>query len=63
MDSMTDTLLERVDRLVDANKAPLLSTTPTSVAVGELAARVAALEEALREIALEVQNLSASQRF
>jgi hypothetical protein len=60
---MTDTLLERVDRLVDANKAPLLSTTPTSVAVGELAARVAALEEALREIALEVQNLSASQHF
>ena len=59
MDSMTDTLLERVDKLVETSKAPLLSTTPTSVAVWELAARVAALEEALREIALEVQKLSA----
>jgi hypothetical protein len=60
---MTETLLERVDKLVEGNKAPLLSTTPTSVAVWELAARIGALEEALREIALEVQKLSAASRL
>jgi hypothetical protein len=38
---------------------PLLSTTPTSVAVRELAAQVEALPDAVREIALEVQKLSA----
>ena len=66
MDTLTDTLIERVDKLVQASKAappewgsPLLSTTPTSVAVQELAAQVVALEKAVREIALEVQKLSA----
>jgi hypothetical protein len=59
------TLVERVDKLVQTGKAPLewgsplLSTTPTSVAVRELAAQVEALENAVREIALEVQKLSA----
>jgi len=61
----TDTLIERVEKLVQTGKAPpewgspLLSTTPTSVAVRELAAQVEALENAVREIALEVQKLSA----
>jgi hypothetical protein len=61
----TDTLIERVEKLVEAGKAPLewgsplLSTTPTSVGVRELAAQVEALENAVREIALEVQKLSA----
>jgi len=65
METLTDTLMERVDKLVQASKAtpewgsPLLSTTPTSVAVQELAAQVEALGSALREIALEVQKLSA----
>jgi len=65
METLTDTLMERVDKLVQASKpppewgSPLLSTTPTSVAVQELAAQVVALEKALREIALEVQKLSA----
>jgi hypothetical protein len=61
----THTLIERVDKLVQAGRAPrewgspLLSTTPTSLAVQELAAQVEALENAMREIALEVQKLSA----
>jgi hypothetical protein len=62
---LTDTLIERVDRLIQASRAPLewgsphLSVTPTPLAVRGLAAETAALEKALREIALEVQKLSA----
>ena len=59
--SLTDTLIKRVDTLVRAGKEPILSTTPTTVAVGELIARTEALEKAVREIALEVQKLSAQR--
>jgi hypothetical protein len=58
--TLTNTLLERVDKLVQASKEPILSTTPTTDAIGELAARTEALEKAVREIALEVQKLSAN---
>ena len=58
-ETLTDNLIKRVDQIVDAHKQPLLSTTPCSDAVRELAARIDALEQAVREIALEVQNLSA----
>jgi len=51
-------LLERVEKLVQAHR-PLLSTAPLSDAVGELALRIDALEKAVREIAVEVQKLSA----
>ena len=54
---LTDTLIVRVESLVDAGKTvPLLSTTSNTVAIQELIARVEALEAALREIALEVQK-------
>jgi hypothetical protein len=56
--TLADTLIGRVDKLVRVNKGPLLSTTPTSFAIQELALRTEALEKALREIALEVQKLS-----
>jgi hypothetical protein len=59
LETLTDTLIERVDRIVQAGKEPLLSTTPSSVAIRELAARNEALEHAVREIALEVQKLAA----
>jgi hypothetical protein len=62
VETLTDTLIDRVDKLVEARKTPLLSTTPTSVAVRELAARTEALENAMREIALEVQKLSAQAK-
>jgi hypothetical protein len=60
---MANTLKKRVDRLVHPSKRPLewgnplLSTTPTSLAIQELALRIEALERAVREIALEVQIL------
>jgi hypothetical protein len=60
-ETLTDTLIERVDKLVQANKQPLHSTTSTTDAIGELAARTEALEKAVREIALEVQKLSATR--
>ena len=47
MQSLTETLSERVERLVRANRTPVLSTTPPSVAVAELATRIEALEDAL----------------
>jgi hypothetical protein len=62
--SLTNTLLERVDELVEqpSKRAlvwgnPRLSSTPSSIAVHELAIRIEALENAVREIALEVQKL------
>ena len=63
MGAVADTLIERVDELVDPLERPLvwgnplLSTTPTSTAIGDLAVRVEALERAVREIAVEVQRL------
>lgn len=61
MNTLVDTLTERVDKLIESQKGNrLLSVTPTSVAIGELAARSDGLEKAIREIAVEVQKLSAS---
>lgn len=65
MDALTDTLIERINKLVHSGNAPLewgnplLSTTPTSLAIHDLAERTEALENGLRELALEVQRLSA----
>ena len=65
LETLTDTLMERVDKLVHASKSPHewgsphLSATPSSVAIRELAAEIEALKSAVREIALEVQKLSA----
>ncbi len=62
-DMPTDSLMERVERLVHPGKRafewghPRLSTTPTRVAIHDLALRIEALEHAVREIALEVQTL------
>jgi hypothetical protein len=58
LQTLTHTLVEQVDRLVlEAAQEPLLSTTPTSIAIRQLAARNDALEKALREIALVVQEI------
>ena len=54
------TLTKRVDDLLCSYEdRPLLSTVGTQGAIAELAARTRGLERALREIALEVQNLTA----
>lgn len=64
METLTETLMDRVTRLLPATDAqpewgsPLLSTTPTALAIQDLAARVEALENAMREIAREVQQHS-----
>jgi hypothetical protein len=64
VETLTDTLTERVDRLIQARKeprewgSPHLSVTPISIAIRQLAAETAALEDAVREIALEVERLS-----
>ena len=58
-----DTLIERVDRLVQPGAQPLvwgnplMPSTPRSRAIHELALRVEALETALHEIATAVQGL------
>lgn len=60
------TLTERVDTLLQAHThtmpaewgSPHLSVTPISLTVRKLAATVAALEDAVREIALELDSLS-----
>jgi hypothetical protein len=60
----TNTLLEHVDELIQPPSErplvwgnPLLSVTPVSMAIRDLAVRTAALETAVREIADEVQGL------
>ncbi len=64
LETLTDTLMQRVDKLVQPDEpqlewgSPLLSTTPTAIAIHELALRTETLAKALREIALEVQKLS-----
>ena len=60
----TDTFAEAVDHLIHmAGKRravwgnPLLSSTPTSMAIRDLAERTEVLEEVVREMALELQRL------
>ena len=49
---------ERVEDLIRSYAdRPLLSTTGTEAAIGELAMRYRMLEQAIREIALEVNRL------
>ena len=61
METSTDTLTERVDKLVQADRETLLSGTAPSLAIRELLARNDALENAIYEIALEVEKLSLAQ--
>ena len=57
-----ETLCERVDELLRSHKRELLlSTTGSRALIEELAERSKGLEEAIREIALEVQEVVASQ--
>jgi hypothetical protein len=62
METLDETLCGRVDEVIRSHKSLLLSTTGTRAAIGELATRCEGLEKALREIALEVQKLAASQK-
>ncbi len=58
-----ETPCERVDELLRSHKRELLlSTTGSRALIEELAERSKGLEEAIREIALEVQEVVASKR-
>jgi len=67
VETSTHTLVDEVDRLVQSCERPLVwgnppvSTTPTSMAIRDLAARTEALENAVRQIALDVQKLLADE--
>jgi hypothetical protein len=63
LETLTGTLVERVQAFVKTDEpvqwgSPLLSTTPTSMAIHHLAVHLAAAEKALLEIALEVQRMA-----
>ena len=60
METLADTLNKLIRPSRPARKwgNPLLSTTPSPIAIQELALRTEALENAVREIAREVQKLS-----
>ena len=62
MEDVYETLSDRVGMLIKAHKRPLLSTDGTSGAISEICERIEGLEEAIREIALEVQKLAASHK-
>jgi hypothetical protein len=61
--TLTSTLVERVQAFVQNDDdpiewgSPLLSTTPTPVAIRQLAVQLAGAEKALQEIALEVEEM------
>ena len=51
MTALDDTLVEKVERLVDASGQPLRSTSSTTVVIAQLVERIESLEAAVREIA------------
>ncbi len=64
MEALEHTLAERVEALIESRNvgtewgSPHLSATPISIAIHNLAEEVTALQDAVREIALEVQRIS-----
>jgi len=57
MGTTAKSLNQRVDELIQSHKQkPLLSTTGTRAAIAELIWRIVGLEEALREVALEIED-------
>ena len=62
MEALDVSLYQRVEELIDSHKIEeLRSTTGSRTLISELASRTEGLEKAIREIALEVQKLSASR--
>lgn len=57
MSAAVESLYDRVDRLLESHKEEtLLSTTGTRAAIGALICWNTGLEEAIRELALEIQS-------
>jgi hypothetical protein len=62
-ETLEATLYARVDELIRSHKGQqLLSTTGSRGSIEELAARVEGLEQAIREIARDVQKVAPAQR-
>jgi hypothetical protein len=61
MTAVDDTLVEKVQRLVDASGQPLRWTSSTTVVIAELVERIESLEAAVREIADAVGTLGAGR--
>ena len=58
-----DGLMAHVDELIESHRTEaLLSTTSTTAAIGELARRNEGLEQAIRVLALAVENLAGTRR-
>ena len=57
-------LCERVDELISSHKheSPLLHSTSVHAAIAELIGRNEGLEEAIRALAREIQDLAAAQK-
>jgi hypothetical protein len=53
---METTLVQRVEEMVHARKQLVLSTTPRTEAIAELAERLERLEQAVKEIASAVEK-------
>ena len=51
MQTQTESLAERVERLVQESRKPLPSTASTAAAIAELVGRIETLEHAIQEIA------------
>jgi hypothetical protein len=57
MGTTVESLYERVEELIQSHKRePLLSSTGVRAAIEELMSRNAGLEEAIRELALEIER-------
>jgi hypothetical protein len=57
MATTVESLYDRIDRLIESHKEePLLSTTGTRAALGAVIWWSMGLEEAIRELALEIQR-------
>jgi len=62
METTAESPYERVHEVIRAHKRePLLSTTGTRAAIAELMSRIVGLEEAIQEIALEIQRREDSE--
>lgn len=63
MGTTVESLYDRVDRLIESHKEePLLSTTGTRAAIGALIWWTTGLEEAIRELAHEIQSREDSEQ-
>lgn len=62
METLDESLYARVDELIQSHQGRhLLSTIGTQASIEELVLRTQGLEDAIRELALEVEKLAASQ--